>query len=258
MKVVIFAGGRGTRLAEETDIKPKPMVEVGGWPMLWHIMKIYSAYGHKEFIICLGYKGYMIKEWFKNYYLHNSDFTIDLSNNEIALHKPRTEDWKVTLVDTGLETGTAKRLALVRHLLGQEDFMLTYGDGVSDVNIDNLVKFHNDHDKIATVTAIRPEGRFGALKIAGDTNQVVNFAEKIDNGNSLVNGGFFVLRPQVFDYLPEAEEVMWEREPLERLAADGQLVAYEHGGFWKAMDTLRDKLQIEALWESGRPPWKNW
>jgi len=256
MKVVIFAGGRGTRLSEETILKPKPMVEIGTKPILWHIMKMYSAHGFNEFVICLGYKGYMIKEWFANYHLHNSDFTIDMSNNQIVYHRPHQENWKVTLVDTGWESGTAKRLELVKEYVGKEDFMLTYGDGVSDVDISALVDFHKDHGKVATITAIKPEGRFGALHI-GEQNTVKHFAEKVDNEDNRINGGFFVLKPEVFNYLPK-EDVMWEREPLEKLAKAGELVAYQHDGFWKAMDTLRDKIQLEELWNRNNPPWKKW
>jgi glucose-1-phosphate cytidylyltransferase len=256
MKTVIFAGGRGTRLSEETTLKPKPMVEIGTKPILWHIMKMYSFFGYNDFIVCLGYKGYMIKEWFANYHLHNSDFTIDLSNNQLELHRPHQENWKVTLVDTGWETGTAKRLERVRQYIGDDDFMLTYGDGVSDVDISALVTFHKTHGKIATVTAIKPEGRFGALKIE-DKGKVTNFAEKVDNKDNRINGGFFVLKSGVFNFLPETD-VMWEREPLEDLAKADELVAYQHDGFWKAMDTLRDKIHLEKLWENGNPPWKKW
>lgn len=256
MKVVIFAGGVGSRLSEETNIKPKPMVEIGGKPILWHIMKIYSFYGYNEFIICLGYKGFMIKEWFSNYQMHNSDFTIDLSSNQVELHKPHAENWKITLVDTGSEAGTAKRLERVKSYIGNEDFMLTYGDGVGDVDLSALVDFHNKHGKIATVTAAQPEGRFGSMNINED-GQVIDFAEKVDHKGNWINSGFFILKPEVFNYLP-SEDVMWEREPLEHLTKDNQLAAYKHSGFWKPMDTLRDKVQLEKMWTGGNPPWKKW
>lgn len=256
MKVVIFAGGFGSRLSEETGHRPKPMVEIGGMPILWHIMKMYSHHGFTEFVICLGYKGYMIKEWFANYFLHNSDVTIDLATNQIQTHRRRSEDWKVTLVDTGLDAHTATRLKRVREYVGDGDFMLTYGDGLSDVDIRKLVAFHQQHDKIATVTAVQPEGRFGTMK--HDESDVVHtFAEKIDHDKSWINGGFFVLSSGVFDYLPE-ENVMWEREPLEKLAENRQLVSYKHAGFWKPMDMLRDKKQLEAHWATGEAPWKLW
>ena len=257
MKLVIFAGGVGSRLSEETAVKPKPMVEIGGRPMLWHIMKLYSHYGYKEFIICLGYKGHMIKEWFANYVLHNSDVTIDFVANRVEMHARRTEDWKVTLVDTGADVGTATRLARVRPYVLNEEFMLTYGDGVSDVDIGALVAFHRSHDKVSTVTAVQPEGRFGSLSFHDDAKSVRHFGEKIDHHGHWINGGFFVLRPEVFRYLPETD-VMWEREPLEHLAKDSQLVAYKHPGFWKAMDTLRDKNYLEDLWQRPDPPWKVW
>lgn len=256
MKLVIFAGGIGSRLSEETTLRPKPMIEIGGYPILWHIMKIYSHYGVREFVLCLGYKGYMIKEWFSHYSLHQSDFTIDLLRNKIVVNNKPRDDWKVTLVDTGLAVHTATRLAAVRPYIGDTDFMLTYGDGLSDIDISKLVAFHKQHNKIATVTAIQPEGRFGSLKLGND-DSVKHFSEKVDNQNSWVNGGFFILRPAVFDYLPK-DDVMWEREPLEKLAGDNQLMAYKHHGFWKAMDTLRDKNQLEELWTLPTPPWKVW
>lgn len=256
MKVVIFAGGLGSRLSEETVVRPKPMVEIGGMPILWHIMKLYSQHGFNEFVVCLGYKGSYIKEWFANYFLYNSDVTLDLGANQMLIHEQRSENWKVTLVDTGLHANTATRLKRVQKYIGNNDFMLTYGDGVSDVDITKLVAFHQSHNKIATVTAVQPEGRFGTLRHGSD-DVVEVFSEKIDHTHTWINGGFFVLRPEVFGYLPE-DDVMWEKEPLERLSADRQLVSFRHEGFWKAMDMLRDKKQLESLWESGTPPWKTW
>ena len=256
MKVVILAGGFGTRLSEETSIKPKPMVEIGEKPILWHIMKIYSHYGFNDFIICLGYKGYIIKEYFANYFLHMSDVTIDLRANRIEVHSSRSEPWRVTLVDTGLHTQTGGRIKRIQRYIGNETFMLTYGDGVADINIDRLVEFHRKHGKLATVTAVQPPGRFGALELDSDGN-VIEFKEKPKGDGAWINGGFFVLESGVFDYI-DGDDTIWEREPLEKLAQDGQLVAYKHKGFWKPMDTLRDKRELEALWESGNPPWKVW
>lgn len=255
MKVVILAGGFGTRLAEETEIKPKPMVEIGGKPILWHIMKIYSHYGFNDFIICLGYKGYVIKEYFANYFLHMSDVTIDLRDNRMTVHNARAEPWTITLVDTGLNTMTGGRIKRVMSYIGSETFMMTYGDGVADVNIPELIDFHRKNGKIATLTAVQPSGRFGALELAEDL--VVKFQEKPKGDGGWVNGGFFVLEPAVFDYI-EGDETVWEKEPLENLARDRQLVAYKHYGFWKPMDTLRDKLELERLWQSGKAPWKIW
>ncbi|MBK3333204.1 glucose-1-phosphate cytidylyltransferase [Persephonella atlantica] len=255
MKVVILAGGFGTRLSEETDIKPKPMVEIGGKPILWHIMKIYSTYGFNDFIICLGYKGYVIKEYFANYFLHMSDVTIDLKDNQIEVHNVKAEPWKVTLVDTGLNTMTGGRIKRVKDYVGNKTFMLTYGDGVGDINIKELLEFHKKHGKYATLTAVQPSGRFGALDL--ESNQVKAFKEKPKGDGAWINGGFFVLEPQIFDYI-KSDETIWERDPLENLAKDGQLVAYKHTGFWKPMDTLRDKRELEALWQSGNPPWKVW
>ncbi len=256
MKVVIFAGGKGSRLSEETDLKPKPMVEIGGHPILWHIMKMYSQHGINEFVICLGYKGGLIKEWFSHYFLYNSDVTFDLATNNMTIHHKRSENWKVTLVDTGLEANTATRLKRIKEYVGNDDFMLTYGDGVSDVDITKLLAFHNSHNKIATVTTVTPEGRFGTIK-QGEKGEVTSFAEKIDNQDIWINGGFFVLRPEVFNFIPE-DDVMWEREPLEKLTSEGELMAYKHDGFWKAMDMLRDKIQLEDMWKSGDAPWKTW
>lgn len=255
MKVVIFAGGHGSRLSEETTEKPKPMVEIGGKPILWHVMKIYSHYGFNDFVICLGYKGFMIKEWVRNLSLHCSDVTVDLSDNSIITHANSAKNWKVTLIDTGVESNTATRLKLVRKYLDEEDFMLTYGDGVSDININKLLDFHKSHNKIATVTSVRPVGRFGILNIDPISKVVNSFVEKNESKMDWINGGFFVLRPQVFDYIPEFD-TMWEKEPMEKLASDNELMAYMHEGFWKPMDTLRDKKQLEELWVNGNAPWK--
>jgi glucose-1-phosphate cytidylyltransferase len=258
MKVVIFAGGLGTRLAEETDVRPKPMVEIGGKPILWHIMKIYSHYGFNEFIICLGYKGFLIKEYFMQYFLHNSDITIELGSNKLDVHYTNTDPFKVTLVDTGLATRTAGRLQRVREYIGDEDFMLTYGDGVSDVDIHALLKFHRTHGKIATVTAIQPEARFGGMELASG-GLVTNFKEKPKGDGKWVNGGFFVLRPEVFRYLEgNMTDVMWEDAPMEQLSRDSQLMAYKHSGFWKPMDAMRDKLELENLWQNDQAKWKVW
>lgn len=256
MKGVILAGGLGTRLSEETDIKPKPMVEIGGRPILWHIMKTYLHYGIRDFVICCGYKGYVIKEYFANYRLHMSDVTIDMRKDQIVFGNTYAEDWRVTLVDTGELTMTGGRLARVReHLAGEADFCFTYGDGVSDVDISSLVRFHRGHGGIATVTAVRPPSRFGILEMAGD--RVERFAEKPPGDEGWINGGFFVLGQRVFDYL-DGDETIFERQPLEGLAADGELHAYKHEGFWRPMDTLRDRQALEATWESGKAPWKCW
>ena len=258
MKVVIFAGGLGTRISEETDARPKPMVEIGGKPILWHIMKMYSQNGFNEFIICLGYKGYIIKEYFMHYFLHNSDITIELGSNKLEVHGTNTESFKVTLVETGLNTKTAGRLKQVKRYLGNEDFMLTYGDGVSDVDLKKLIAFHKKHDKIATVTAIQLDARFGGMDVS-DNGEVISFREKAKDESKWINGGFFVLKPGVFNYLEgNMDEMMWEDEPLENLTRDNQLVAYKHKGFWKCMDALRDKLELEALWQSGQAKWKIW
>jgi glucose-1-phosphate cytidylyltransferase len=258
MKVVIFAGGLGTRIAEETDARPKPMVEIGGKPIIWHIMKIYSKFGFNEFIVCLGYKGYMIKEYFMHYFLHNSDITIEVSTNTIDVHSSNTDPFKVTLVDTGLDTKTAGRLQRVRSYLGDQDFMLTYGDGVADVKLDELLRFHQAHGKIATVTAVQPEARFGGMELS-EGGLVSTFKEKPKGDGKWVNGGFFVLRPAVFDYLQQdMTNVMWEDDPMEQLACDGQLMAYRHTGFWKPMDAMRDKLELESLWRNNQAKWKIW
>ena len=255
MKVVILAGGFGTRLSEETSLKPKPMVEIGGKPILWHIMKIYAHYGFNDFIICLGYKGYYIKEWFSNYYLHNSDVTFDLSCNTIEYHKNYSEHWKVTLVDTGIRTMTGGRIKRIREYIGDETFLATYGDGVGDIDIPALVKFHRDYGKYATLTACIPEGRFGALKF--DDNLVTAFSEKTDTQDNWINAGFFVLEPQVFDYIA-GDEMPFEKDPLANLALDGQLVAYKHEGFWKPMDKLVDKNKLNDMWETDKALWNVW
>lgn len=254
IKAVILAGGFGTRLSEETIIKPKPMVEIGGMPILWHIMKIYSYYGINDFIICLGYKGYMIKEWFANYYLYNTDVTIDLGKNSIEYHSSKCENWRVTLVDTGLNTQTGGRIKRIRNYV-DKTFMLTYGDGVSDVNIRDLYEFHKKHGKPATVTAVQPPGRYGLLDIEG--NVVKHFIEKPPGDGGWINGGFFVLEPEIFDYI-EGDHTIWEKEPLEKLAREGKLMAYKHYGFWHAMDKLKDKMDLEEMYNSGKAKWKVW
>lgn len=256
MKVVILAGGLGTRLSEETDLKPKPMVEIGGKPILWHIMKIYSHYGFNDFIICLGYKGYVIKEYFANYFLHQSDVTIDLKDNKIEVHNCKAEAWKITLIDTGLNTLTGGRIKRVAQYIGDRTFMLTYGDGVSNVNIAGLLKYHRGHGKLVTVTATQPSGRFGALDIS-DENIVTAFREKPAGEGASINGGFFVVEPSAVDRIA-GDDVLFEKEPLEALSRDRELVAYRHEGFWYAMDTIRDKNHLESLWQSGRAPWKVW
>ena len=256
MKVVILAGGLGTRLSEETDIKPKPMVEIGGKPVLWHIMKIYSHYGFNDFVVCLGYKGYVIKEYFANYFLHQSDVTINLRENNMEIHQSKAEPWKITLVDTGLNTMTGGRIKRVQKYIGSEAFMLTYGDGVGNVDINALLKFHKSHKKYATVTSVQPSGRFGALNL-DNNNNVLSFQEKPRGDGSWINGGLFVLEPPAFDYI-RSDETVWEKEPLENLAHDGQLVAHTHTGFWQPMDTLRDKNHLEELWRTDEAPWKVW
>ena len=255
MKVVLLAGGLGTRLNEETLIKPKPMVEIGGKPILWHIMKIYSHYGFNEFIICLGYKSHYIKDWFNNHMLHNSDVTLNLEDGTTTIHKSKVEKWKVTLVDTGYHTMTGGRIKRIQEYVGNEAFMVTYGDGVGDIDISALVEFHKKHKGIATVTAVAPEGRFGTLTIDHDSH-VTAFSEKTDN-KVKINGGFFVLEPEIFKYL-EDDETIFEKEPLERLAKDNQLKAFFHEGFWKPMDTLNDKNKLEDIWSKGNAPWKVW
>jgi glucose-1-phosphate cytidylyltransferase len=254
-KTVILAGGYGTRISEESHLKPKPMIEIGGKPILWHILKIYSAHGINDFIICGGYKEYVIKEYFSNYFLHTSDVTFDTVGNEMQIHYRRAEPWRVTLVDTGLETMTGGRLKRVREYIGGETFCMTYGDGLSDVNISELVKFHKKQKTLATVTAVQPAARFGGLEIVD--GRVNAFEEKPKGDGNWINGGFFVLEPAVIDYI-EGDSTIWERAPLERLAKEGQLSAYKHDGYWSAVDTLRDKNQMEEIWASRAAPWKIW
>ncbi len=256
MKVVLLAGGLGTRLSEETVLKPKPMVEIGGKPILWHIMKIYSHYGFNDFVICLGFKGYVIKEYFSNYFLHMSDVTFDMQNNAMEVHQKYVEPWRVTLVDTGQDSMTGGRLKRVAPYLGDEPFMMTYGDGVANIDIAKLVEHHRGHGRLATVTSTQPSGRFGALCF-GDGDQVTSFQEKPAGDGNWINGGFFVLDPKTIDYI-EDDASIFERGPMERLAADGQLMAYKHDGFWQPMDTLRDKNHLEELWASEKAPWKVW
>lgn len=257
MKVVLFAGGKGTRISEESHLKPKPMIEVGGKPILWHIMKQYSAYGHNEFIVCLGYKGYVIKEYFMNYFLHNADVTIDLQNNQLEVHNSKAENFKVTLVDTGLETMTAGRLKRVQQYVGNEDFMLTYGDGVSNVDMNAQLEFHKNHGKLCTMTVVQPGSRFGIINL-NDQNHVTSFTEKPKEDGAWINAGFFILKPDVFKYLPQnSDPIMWEADPLVNLAKDGEIAAYKHSGFWKAMDTLRDNVELNTMWENN-PLWKIW
>jgi glucose-1-phosphate cytidylyltransferase len=255
MKVVLLAGGYGTRISEESETKPKPMVEIGGRPILWHIMKTYAQHGFQDFIVCLGYKGYVIKEFFANYFLHQSDVTFDLKNNSMIIHDHQVEPWRVTLVDTGLDTMTGGRLLGVKQHLGNEDFCMTYGDGLSDVDIQKLVAFHRECGRLATLTAVQPPGRFGALKF--EDHGIQEFAEKPLGDGSWINGGFFVLSPRVLDYI-DSPQTIWEREPLQQLATDGQLTAFKHSGFWQPMDTLRDKTHLEKLWTSGQAPWASW
>lgn len=257
MKVVILAGGLGTRISEESDLKPKPMIEIGGKPILWHIMKHYSSYGYNDFVICTGYKSYVIKEYFHHYYLHSSDVTIDMKNNDLIYHNSKAEPWKVTLVDTGLNTMTGGRIARIKEYISNEAFMITYGDGLSDVNIKELVDFHSNSGKLATLTAVQTSGKFGALDI--DDSQIIkSFREKPKGDGSWINGGFFVLEPGIFNYIKDGDSTIWERDPLEGIANDQQLNAFKHKGFWKPMDTLRDKIDLEQIWNSGSAPWKNW
>jgi len=255
MKAVILAGGLGTRISEESATRPKPMVEIGGKPILWHILKIYSAHGVNDFIVCLGYKGYLIKEYFANYFLHMSDVTFDMPNNRMEVHHKNAEPWRVTLVDTGESTQTGGRLKHIASYLGAEDFFMTYGDGVADVNITELYRHHQQGGQLATVTAVQPPGRFGSLRL--EDGRVTGFEEKPQGDGGWINGGFFVLSPKVIDCI-EGDATLWEHEPLERLATEGKLSAYLHHGFWQPMDTLRDKNHLEALWASGKAPWKTW
>ena len=255
MKTVILAGGLGSRLSEETDLKPKPMVTIGGKPILWHIMKIYSSYGLNDFIICLGYKGYLIKEYFSNYFIHNSDISIDFINNKTSILNSPKENWKVTLIDTGEDTITGGRLKRIKKYLDDEDFCFTYGDGVGDINISKLIKFHKSQKKLATVTAVRPASRFGELNI--ENNIVKKFREKPVSRNTYINGGFFVLSPKVIDYIKN-DMTVWEKEPLETLSMKNQLSAFKHNKFWHPMDTLRDRRYLDQLWQNNKAPWKTW
>lgn len=256
MKAVILAGGLGTRFAEETNLRPKPMIEVGGRPILWHIMKIYAAHGVSDFIICCGYKGYIIKEYFANYFLHMSDVTFDMAHNEMIVREKRAEPWRVTLVDTGDDSMTGGRLRrVIDHVRSDDAFLFTYGDGVGDIDISRSIAFHRQHGKAATLTATYPPARFGALQM--EDGRVVEFLEKPQGDGGMINGGYFVLSPKVFDYV-EGDATIWEQEPLRNLAADGELMAFEHHGFWQPMDTLRDKQHLNALWDSGKAPWCIW
>ena len=257
MKAVLLAGGLGTRLSEETTIKPKPMVEIGGKPVLWHIMKIYSTYGVNDFIVCCGYKGYAIKEYFANYFLHMSDVTFDMRFNQMNIHRGYAEPWRVTLVDTGESTMTGGRLKRVREHIGNETFCFTYGDGLSSVNIKQLIEFHQEQKTLATLTATQPPGRFGAICLESEQTKIASFLEKPEGDGAWINGGYFVLEPEVIDYIAD-DTTVWEKEPLEKLADMGQLSAYKHSGFWQPMDTLRDKNYLEDLWKSGNAPWKVW
>jgi glucose-1-phosphate cytidylyltransferase len=255
MKAVILAGGLGSRITEESHLRPKPMVEVGGKPLLWHILKLYSTHGIQEFVICCGYKGYVIKEYFANYFLHMTDMTIDMTHNDIEVHHRRAEPWKITLVDTGLDTLTGGRLKRVKDYVNDETFCLTYGDGVSNVNIPELIEFHKKNKRLATVTAVQPPARFGAMRFKGDL--VSEFEEKPKGDDRWINGGFFVLEPGVMDYIP-GDSTSWEYDSLKEIASAGELAAYRHTGFWAAMDTLRDKNHLESLWAKGEAPWKLW
>lgn len=257
MKVVLLAGGFGTRLSEETDIRPKPMIEIGGKPILWHIMKTYSHYGFNEFVILLGYKGYYIKEYFANYFLHQSNVTIDLANNKMEIHNNASEPWKVTLLDTGLDSMTGGRIKKAQDFIGNEPFMLTYGDGVADINITELVKFHKSHGKLLTMTSAQPDGRFGALEI-DENSQVKEFKEKPKGDGSWINAGYFVCEPKVFDYILEGDSTVFEQEPLKNLAKDGEIFTYKHHDFWMPMDTLRDKIKLNEMWQDKSSPWKVW
>jgi len=257
MKVLLLAGGFGTRLSEETVIRPKPMVEIGAKPILWHIMKIYSTYGFNEFVVLLGYKGYYIKEYFANYFLHQSDVTIDMSNGKMKILNNSSEPWKVTLLDTGLHTMTGGRIKQAKNIIGDDSFMLTYGDGISDINIDKLVEFHKSHGKSMTMTSYQPDGRFGALNIE-ENNQVTHFLEKPKGDGGWINAGFFVCEPKVLDYIANDSSVVFEQEPLQNLAKDGEIFTYKHSGFWKPMDSLKDKNDLNKLWDNNKAPWKVW
>ena len=257
MKVLLLAGGFGTRLSEETDARPKPMVEIGGKPILWHIMKIYSHYGFNDFVILLGYKGYYIKEFFANYFLHRSDITIDIASGKIEILNNTSEPWRVTLLDTGLNSMTGARIKKAKKIVGDNAFMLTYGDGVANIKIDDLLKFHSSHKKIVTMTSAQPDGRFGALEIS-DQDQVLQFKEKPKGDGSWINAGFFVCEPEVFDYIDDDESTVFEQEPLMRLAQDGEIFTYKHHGFWMPMDTLRDKNKLNEMWQENKAEWKIW
>ena len=257
MKVVILAGGFGTRISEESDQKPKPMIEIGGKPILWHIMKIYSKYGFNEFIICCGYKQYMIKEYFANYFLHMADVTFDMSRNQMQVHHKMAEPWKVTLVDTGLNTMTGGRIKRIQEYTEGEPFMLTYGDGIGDIAIDQLVEFHKKNGRLATLTSVQPHGRFGAIDV-DNGDQITSFTEKPRGDGAWINAGFFICEPGVFKYIKDGDATVWERGPLEGLAKDGQLMAFKHEGFWRPMDTLRDKNELESLWSDEKAPWRIW
>jgi glucose-1-phosphate cytidylyltransferase len=256
LKVLILAGGSGSRIGEETELRPKPMIEIGGMPILWHIMKLYSHYGFNEFVILLGYKGYVIKEYFANYFIHQSDITIDLQNNDLQIHKTKTEPWKITLVDTGKDTATGGRIKRAREYTENKPFMMTYGDGVGNIDINQLIKFHNEHKKVATLTAVQPIGRFGAINFS-DNDILSDFEEKPKGDGAWINGGFFVFEPSIFDYIT-GDEIALEGSPLKTLAKKGQMMAYKHNGFWRPMDTMRDKNDLERLWINGNPPWKLW
>jgi glucose-1-phosphate cytidylyltransferase len=256
MKVVILAGGLGTRLSEETVLKPKPMVEIGGMPILWHIMKTYANYGHHDFVICLGYKGIAIKEYFANYFLHTSDVTIDLKNNKVEVHDSQAEPWRITLVDTGDHSMTGGRIKRIQKHIGNETFMLTYGDGVADLNINTLIDFHKKNNKYCTVTAVQPTGRFGLLNI-NEQQLVQSFYEKPKGDGSWINGGYFVCEPQIFDFI-DGDDTIWEKKPMESLAAEGQMCAFKHQGFWRPMDTLKDKMDLNEMWNENNAPWKIW
>ena len=257
MKVVILAGGLGTRLSEETVLKPKPMVEIGSMPILWHIMKIYSSYGYNDFVICLGYKGYIVKEYFANYFLHKSDVTIDLSDNSIKIHDSQAEPWKITLVETGNDSMTGGRIKRIQPYINNEAFMLTYGDGVANINVEELVKFHQSHGKLCTVTSVQPSGRFGALDIGTDSS-VHSFLEKPRGDGAWINGGYMVCEPGVFDFIKEGDSTIWEKAPMEDIATSGEMKAYKHHGFWRPMDTLKDKHDLNEMWDQNKAEWKTW
>ncbi len=256
MKVVLLAGGLGTRISEETDLRPKPMIEIGGMPILWHIMKTYSYYGFNDFIVCCGYKGYVIKEYFANYFLHESDVTISLKDNSLKVHDSHVEPWTITLVDTGVNSMTGGRIKRIQSHVGNEPFMLTYGDGVSDINITNLIEFHRNSGRLCTVTSVQPSGRFGALDI-NEKSEVHSFIEKPKGDGAWINGGYFVCQPEVFDYI-EGDSTIFENGPMEKLASDGQMSAFKHSGFWKPMDTLRDRVELEESWSTNKAAWKTW